>query len=330
MGLIDTMNEKLNKVTEFVFSLVTKDMLQQEAYLVIDGLNDCLYQLDILDNPIDSAIIGQVLKEDPQYMKFYRKLHGHIGVEESKRPLTAIRKLCTLYILELEYMLKHVEPNKSNKDKSIKNTTLSQLSHMGFVESGIDVERFAKAFLFKAWCCYIDFSSQGPNPKLAIKSFKQKFPYFVKLVDEKTDAMADIANRYCSPLREPTIFKKMQSFFKGEAYDPVLFTEDNKPNTDYLAIMEDSPEVSTYAIFGLPSLNLFRHGANIYLNWRHARVQRKEYEKRCLENYVIALQMKKREMNSNDAEYKKIEKVISAYEEMISDLTADIDHYRNS
>lgn len=330
MGFIDTIRDSITDVVKYSASLITKDYLMQEAHLIKDCLNDCIWGLTIFQNPADSKIISATFRQDPQYNTFLKKLSGLILNEESYTPTLAVSKLCQLYILELDHLIKNVSvETELNKSKKLKDIKMSQIAYMGFLQAASNVERFAKAFIFKGFCAYEGWSiTKGVDAKVGNETFKKKFKPFYNHIVEHMDFMTDQMNSFCSPLRQPTMIEKIRHFFKGSAYDPVIII-DEKPNTSFLGVLEETYEVSTFSIFGLPSLNLFRHGANIYINWRHSRIIRKQHEKTIMENYKLALEMKKRNVDEESAEYKKLSDVIDSYNDMILDVSADIDEYYN-
>lgn len=332
MSILDGIKSLISKLSNMTSKVLAKDYLAKEAMTTIDGLKDCATTIQDLNSSFDTSVLDQVLRNDPQYKKFYKLLHGYILTEESKKPLSAIGALVNLYITELEYLVKHaVKTTTLNKSAAISEIKLSQTAFLGVVEAGMLVERFTKAFIFKSYLAYGSYSvTNGVDTKAAIDKFRKSFPWFYKVVEEHTDFIAGQINSYCNRLKAVSFVDRIINFFAGEAYDPVLFDSENQPNTSYLSILENSPDIAEMSIFGLPSLNLFRHGANIYINWQHSRMLQKEYEKKWMENYKLTLEMKKRDMDVESAEYKKMEKVIGSYEDMIADATADIEEYRNS
>lgn len=310
-----------SNVTRLLNKSVSTNYISNECITTIDSLKDAMEFIERITNDANLANqISVVLRKDKQYNAFYKKLIGHNASEETRKIFSSLKKIIEVYIYELEHLVKYVTNNEEvDSFIEIQNIKYSQTAFVGLMYQGILIDRFAKAFIFKA--CYFK----------NIDNFKKDYPWLFKVIDEQNSFVTDQINSYANVVMKKTTFvDKILNCFKQQNYDPVILNN-NQPNEAYAAIFESNTEIKKMNLFGLPfSVNVFAWGAKMYMLYAHNRNMQREYEKAWMENRVKLLMSDMQNLDSESPEYKKLEKVVSNYNHLIANVTKEIDEYRNS
>lgn len=322
MSIIDTFKKLMSNVKSLLNKSVSKTYISNESETTIESLKDSVEIIGkIYNNTALLNDMSSVVRKDKQYITYYKKLHGSPAQEETKTILSSLKTIAEVYIHEVEQLLKYVSFNKdSDNFLEINNVKYSQTTFIGLLEQASIIDRFIKAFIFKSMYYKND------------NEFKKDLPWMFKLINEKTDFVANQVNMYNSNygMRKTSMVERITEFFKSKGYDPTIVIE-TQANTTHIAMLEENNEVKMFGILGLPfSINIFAWGSRMYMLYAHNRQIEREYERKAMENHVMRLEMDLRNLDPNTPEYQRLEKVISNYHNLIASVAKDIEEYKNS
>lgn len=167
---------------------------------------------------------------------------------------------------------------------------------------------------------------QTKNSRMSQRTFAKEFPFMERRIKADTAEVFKVLN----DLGHRVSFDILDAITKDSklaGFDPELVVNGAENGLFSTAINQFSYIPHTMGILGLPSLNLVSYLGKKYVDFQHSRNLNREYKKQYIENHMNYLRMVQEGRDPNSPEYKKTEKALEGYAEIIADLQQDIDNY---
>ncbi len=142
--------------------------------------------------------------------------------------------------------------------------------------------------------------------------------YRYAFMDAKSQDMVNIVSRAHSKTGSYN-FKAMIKDLKSKSIDVTLLDDMNNITVNSIDANKIGKTTSNVMARGVASLNIFRWMGEMWETYKHNRAQQAKKEKEWMEAHVALLIMDLGGMDSESAEYKKLSKIISKYELMITE-----------
>lgn len=249
------------------------------------------------------------------YNKYVGKLRGKAKETELNGVFNSFITTASKFTEILTNIDKDLDDLFGSDKISIGNTKMSHVVIIGAIEESLT---------FADFCLYL-FNGIVSDVTDELEAVP---PYRTKFIEDNLSIVASIVNRIFTKTGADA-YKACIANMKKENTNLLLLNEDNKSNTQFLKANSFNIGSKNLLTSGFINKNIFRWFGELLANRTHAKYQRMEREKEWMEAQVAVLKLDLDDTNPDDKQYRKMIKVIEAYDDLISKSDKKINSYYN-
>jgi len=253
------------------------------------------------------------IKKYPYMLQFRKSVVKNAYNLESDIPFESIIVANKAFISINKDLLKNIDKIIKGKEIVILGTNISTYAFMGILEQS-DIYGLYSQYLLDL--CMVLVSKVSDYPKYRDKYLKENFKFF-----------SDITNNLCNTSMRYSFLKELEIINK-KGIDFKINVTDENTKIDSIA------KVSDYSMFVLNPLsmipfifNIFKMPGEMYLEYKHDKIEKIKQTKEWLETRVALLKMELSKHDKDDIEYIKLENIVRKYEDIIIKQDQKLNNY---
>jgi len=250
------------------------------------------------------------------YNSYVSKLRDNAKVDESKLIFESCAFVNNKFINVLVDLDKQLDELFQNDSINFNNTKLSHVVVFGVIE---------ESSIFSEFCFYlfngIIHDITGELNTLPLYRFNY--------LNDNVQIVANITNRMYTNVGAGSYMTCINNM-KKENTNLLLVDENNNANTQFLKANALNINTKNLVMSGFIGKNLFRWFGEMLANRTHEKYKKLEQEKEWMEAQVALLRLDLDDVNPDDKQYRKLVKVIEAYDDLITKADKKINSYYSS
>lgn len=321
---IDLLSEKVNKILKKSSDLgdMSKEefrnfigVTQSELRAFLEGFEDI--------KPEESKALGLAIMDQFKnraamnvqiYQLFLSRLTSRAQKDEREAAFSSLLKTASGYLSVIDDIDKNIDKIFENKVISLYNTKLSHIAVLGVVENANVLCNFAW-FLFNGVCYDIGMGIDKPA--------KYRFSY----MNTTKEKVAGFVNDMYSGVGDGAIFNEILKL-RRENKDMLVVSENNEINAGMISTAGLGRGLIGSITAGFMNLNVFRWIGEAWNLYRDNHYKSIEEKRHWMVTHVQMLRLKLQGMSESDPEYRKLQKIINNYDNMVAAADEKIKKYR--
>ena len=304
---------------------IPKSNIKDDIQLCISGHNVVISIFDKLEEKARGVSLIKTLRTEiknkditvPQYNKYVNGLKGRALLIEEKTPLVTIKKANEIFIDLLKELNKNLGELVKTNTLNIHNTKISHVILLGLLEESKIISQYSMLLTNMVLNNKLKVVTNPPKYKLEyLKEYTTRVSTTISNIFMKTDIF-----NFLNTIKQ----------LKSTNTDILLLNDDDQSNLTYVASDAVINNKNIARLIILPVImSPFRVMGSLYARVGKDRYDKNVEAKEWLEAQIQLLRLELDGVSSDDKNALKLQKIIRAYEDMLSKRNRDIARYQES
>ena len=302
---------------------IPKGNIKDDIQLCINSHNVVISIFDKLESSSNTPSLMNSIRKNlkdkttvvPVYNKYMNALSGRAKIIEEKSQLLTIKRTNVILVELLKELNKNIDELIKTKSLNIHNTKISHVMVLGILE---------ESKICAQYSILLTNMVLNSNIKVITNPPKYKTEY---LKDNNKRVATTVSNIFM----KTGIFNFLTNIknLKSTNTDVLLLNDDDQSNLEYVANNSNGTSGEVSRLVALPLLlNPFRWFGILFARASRSRYEKNVESKEWLEAQIQLLKLQLDGVPPDDKRAIQLQKIIKAYEDMLSKRNRDIAKYQ--